>query len=166
VEQNKVKKEQISEAREAIKRIPQGLKGKVITEWKKNFDPNDPMLSDWQKIKVIGTDAQLLNTAKTKGAISDREMELFAKAAANDDLISAQRLTPVLDKLERFIAAEESSLISSYKRIYGEDPESWGEIRQRDAIDQFSFQTEDEAMSAGLPSGTIVMINGRKARID
>lgn len=119
---NAVKLRNIQKAREVLPKVPKGLFGGLQVGWMKAVDPDNPILTDWQRIKMIGTDAQLLNTALTKGAISDREMDLFAKAAANDDMVSMARLTPVLEKLENFIAAEESAKRKSYQSIYNEDP--------------------------------------------
>lgn len=132
VETNKVKRFGISEAKDAMKRVPQGVVGAIRYGFNKHFDPNDPMLGDFQKIRMIGTDAQLMHTAKTKGAISDKEMALFATAAANDDFISVERLKPVLEKLERFIAAEEAGKLGAYERSYREDPRQWfGQSQER-----------------------------------
>ena len=121
IEENKVKKDMIEQAKEAATKIDTGLMGRGSMWWKKNFAPNDPMLAEWQKVKMVLTDAQLMNTAKTKGAISDREMDLFARAAANDDIASVQAMKPVFDKLLRFIDADEKSTINSFKQIYGKD---------------------------------------------
>lgn len=125
VEQNKVRRQQLEGAKNALPNVPQGLGGRLKVEFAKRFNPNDPMLTDWQKIKMIGTDAQLLNTAMTKGAISDREMALFAQAAANDDIVSAPRLKPILEKLEKSIVADESAKFGAYQKNYGEDPRAW-----------------------------------------
>lgn len=138
-ELNDVKRRSLADARSALPNVPQGLMGKLKVEYAKRFNPNDPMLADWQKIKMIGTDAQLMNTAKTKGAISDQEMTLFAQAAANDDIMSTPRLKPVLDKLEAVINAEESGMFGAYERNYGEDPRGW-----------FKGQT-DEGNQGGVP---------------
>jgi len=125
VEANKMKRKSLADATKALPNVPQGILGKMEVGWKKAFKPNDPMLEDWQKIKIIGTDAQLLNTAKTKGAISDREMALFAQAAANDDILSVPRLKPVLERISKALDAEESGMFGAYERNYGEDPRQW-----------------------------------------
>ena len=125
VEQNKMKRQQIKDAENSLPNVPQGLSGKLKIEWMKRFDPNNPLMTDWQKIKAIGTDAQLLNTARTKGAISDKEMALFAQAAANDDLTSAARLKPILARLENAINADESARFGAYQQSYKEDPRKW-----------------------------------------
>ena len=124
-EQNKVRKQMIANAKEASGKIPTGLGGKMKMWWSKMFDPENPVMEDWQKVKMVLTDAQLMNTAKTKGAISDREMELFSKAAANDDIASIKAMQPVFDKLVRFMDAEQSGKIKSYKAIYNENPETF-----------------------------------------
>jgi len=122
---NKVKKEQIQKAAESAKKITQGLAGKVKGSFTKRFIPSTKMLADWQQIKMVLTDAQLMNTANTKGAISDKEMELFAEAAANDDYFSIQRIMPVLEKLSKFIEADMNAKTKTYKHLYGEDPASF-----------------------------------------
>lgn len=121
-EQGKVQKDMIAQAQEATGKIPTGLGGRMKMWWNRMFDPENPVMAEWQKIKMVLTDAQLMNTAKTKGAISDREMALFARAAANDDIASIQAMKPVFDKLIKFIDAEKSAKTKSYKAIYKEDP--------------------------------------------
>ena len=129
LEDNKVRRNMIANAIDSSTRIPAGLMGKGIMAYKSQFAPNDPVLQDWQNIKMVLTDAQLLNTAKTKGAISDREMALFASAAANDDLNSVKRMMPVFNKLLNFINSEEKAKTSSFQKLYGEDPYSWGDYQ-------------------------------------
>ena len=129
LEGNKVKRQKIDKATGSLSKIPTGLAGKVQTAWMKNMDPNNPILTDWQQIKSVMTDAQLQSVAKTKGAISDREMELFAQAAANDDIMSVARMKPVLEAMKSALASSEESLLNSYRRIYpGEDPAQWPEM--------------------------------------
>jgi hypothetical protein len=185
MENNKVKKDQLTEAEGLIDNVPQGLPGKVQLEAMKMFDPKNPALGDWQKIKAVATDAQLMNTAKTKGAISDQEMELFATAAGNDDLMSAPRLKPILKKLRNFIDAEEKSSMQAFKKLYGEDPMSW--FQGQEQFDPMTgqavgapqtqiqglpgastpipeFASEDEALASGHKGDAIVA--GKRARID
>lgn len=130
LEGNAVKRQQLASAEEVLPKIPTGLGGRLKVMGAKMFNPNDPMLGDWQKLKSVLTDAQLLNTAKTKGAISDREMALFAEAAANDDIVSIERVKPVIEKLKAFLDADESAALGSYRKIYNEDPEQWPEVQQ------------------------------------
>ena len=125
IEANKVKRDQIQQARDAVTRVPKGKLGSIELGYLKNFDPENPKLADWQKVKSVLTDSQLLFTARTKGAISDREMELFANAAANDDLTSVARMGPVMDRLSAFIDAEQNASVNSFREIYGEDPMEW-----------------------------------------
>ncbi len=87
-------------------------------------DPNNPLFRDWQKVKMVLTDAQLMYTAKTKGAISDREMELFSKAAANDDIALKPAIIPVLNKMRKFLEAENRTKVRTYQKLYGEDASS------------------------------------------
>jgi len=129
--QNKVQREMIASAQEATPRIPTGLGGKLQMWWNKMFDPNNPSMADWQKVKMVLTDAQLLNTAKTKGAISDQEMALFSRAAANDDIASISAMGPVFNKLLRFIETDENAKIGTFGKLYGEDVNQWPEVQER-----------------------------------
>lgn len=125
IEANKVKRDQIAQAKDSLTRLPKGKIGGMYTNFISQFDPENPIAADWQKVKSVLTDAQLLFTARTKGAISDREMELFSKAAANDDMASVARMSPVLDRLQSFIDAEQNAAVNSFSEIYGEDPMQW-----------------------------------------
>lgn len=165
IETNKPKKLMISEAEDAAKRISSGIYGKVKRGWTKNLSPDSPALGDYQKIKMVLLDAQLANVAFTKGAISDSEMKLFGEASANDELMSNPRMQVVFDKLNRFIKAQEKSKITSFKKIYGDDPMEWEELKDMggDGQEGYSFNSEEEAKAANLPSGTEITINGRPA---
>lgn len=121
IEENKARRQTIEEADQALKDIPKGLIGKAELSYLDQFDPNNPILEKVQKVKAALTDAQLLYTARTKGAISDREMELFQAAAANNDFNSTPRIRAVFTKLLRFIDADERAKINSYKENYNED---------------------------------------------
>lgn len=122
IENNKVQKEMISDADQAIDKIPTGLIGKAQRWQMKQFDPNNPVLGEWQKIKQVLLNDTLLNTARTKGAISDKEMELFKESAANDDLASKPAMKVVFKKLTRFLDAEEKAKSETYKESFGDDP--------------------------------------------
>jgi len=130
IEINKVKRGLIKGAEEALPNLPQGLGGKLSMWWMKNFDADNPTLESWQKVKSVLTDATLMNTAMTKGAISDFEMEEIMTAAANDDLISIKRIKPVIDKLTSFLDADESAQMSTFNRVYNEDPAKWPEMQE------------------------------------
>jgi hypothetical protein len=97
--------------------------------WEKNVNPEAPELQDWQIVKSVLMDEQLMQTAKTKGAISDVEMAMFAEAVANDDLISMKRVLPVLRRALRRINADETSKVKAYKQSHGEDPYSWQDLQ-------------------------------------
>lgn len=118
---NSVRREQLQNAMSAAKDVEGGQIGAIKREWMKRFDSKNPILTKWQDIKSVLTDAQLMNTANTKGAISDREMELFSNAAANDDFTSLPRMTPVFKKLLKFMDAEERSKKMAYKTLYPDD---------------------------------------------
>jgi len=142
VNTNKIKRNQLTKAKSSLERLPTGLTGKIQTELMKRFDPNNPTMEDWQNVKSVLTDAQLMNVAKTKGAISDREMELFSQAAANDDLASVARMKPVLDRLGAFLDSEENTLMDAYTESYGEDPREWFQPRADSAPDASSTSNE------------------------
>lgn len=118
-ETNKTKSALIDEAFDVIDKVPQGVLGSLQIKGM-NIAGTDPQLEAVQKVKMVLTDAQLLNTAKTKGAISDREMALFQDAAANNNF-SAPRIRPVLKKLKDFMKADETAAREAYIRNYGED---------------------------------------------
>lgn len=120
--QNEAKKKSIDEARIALKDLPSGLGGKLQIMTMKATGSKDPVLGKWQKVKAVLTDATLLNTMKTKGAISDKEMELFKNAAADNDLSVVPAVEESLNRYERIIDAENQANIDSYKAAYGQDP--------------------------------------------
>lgn len=113
----------------SIKNLESGLKGKVTYNVIKNLDANNPLLGDWQNLKMALTNAQLQASGPLKGAISDAENKWLAQAAANDDLISVPRATAVLNQLKRAADTKEKSVVNSYKRIYKDDPYSWEELK-------------------------------------
>ena len=149
VETNKIKRNQLNKAREVLPTLPQGLGGKIQVEVMKRFDPNNPTMEGWQNVKSVLTDAQLMNVAKTKGAISDREMELFAQAAANDDMVSVARMKPVLDRLAQFLDAQESSQMDAFQQMYDEDPREWFSNPLKNAVR--ADRAEDSSVSS--PTG-------------
>ena len=126
---NAVQRNLISDASEAVERFSGGVYGKIGKNFAKNLKPDSPALADFQKIKMVLTNAQLRDSLLLKGAISDTENKWLAEAAANDDLISAPRTKVVLNKAIKFIEAEDKSLAQSYKRNYGDDPMQWDEIK-------------------------------------
>ena len=115
-----VRRTMVNEAKSAMENLPGGRIGQIKMAYIRNFDENNPLNEDWQKVKMVLTDAQLMNTALTKGAISDKEMTLFATAAANDDLLSIKRNKVVFNKLIRFLNAEEKGIQESYAINYGD----------------------------------------------
>lgn len=125
VEGNKPKFGALESAEKSLSKVPQGFIGNLKMKWMQNFDPNNPTLTDWQNLKTVLTDAQLMNTAKTKGAISDKEMALFARAAANDDIMSVARMTPALKRVKAALQAEQEGLFGGYEKSYGENPREW-----------------------------------------
>ncbi len=122
IKTNQVKKDNIEQALLSAEKIPAGIMGKARITYMKSFDPNNPVMTDWQNVKSVLTDSQLLYTAKTKGAISDREMDLFSEAAANDDMGAISRIKPALNRLMSFLDAEEESKKQSYISNYGSLP--------------------------------------------
>lgn len=156
-ETNAVKKQQVADAREAATKITGGLLGQVQRNLLGKFKPNDQQLQEWQKIKMVLTDATLMNTAKTKGAISDKEMALFMKAAADDDLGSIAAMQPVFDKILKGLEADERAKLKTYQRAYGEDPSTWEELQpflniksQQQQVQQIPVQKADYKLRYGL----------------
>lgn len=115
-------KTRFADAKLALDKFPTGLKGRATMRIKEIFQPNDPALAEWQKVKRVLTDAQLMNTAKTKGAISDKEMELFMKAAANDEIMSPAKIKLIMGALEDDIDTSLDASRVTYKNLYSEDP--------------------------------------------
>jgi len=123
------RKKAITDAMDATSKLSKagwtGLGGRLLKTGATWFNPNDPMLSEWQKVKSVLSNQQLMYTAKTKGAISDREMELFAQAAANDDVMSIARMKPILDRALKAIEDDLKAKKETFILNYGEDPEEW-----------------------------------------
>jgi hypothetical protein len=151
VESNKVRKESILKAKDSLKRIPTGLPGKLQTEWMKRFDTDNPLLTDWQNVKSVLTEAQLDYVAKTKGAVSDKEMILFGQAVGNDDLPSVARMSGQMDKLIKHMDAQEQAKFKAYTKIYGEDPKPW--FSEGESFDPMTGQAvgAPQAQIQGLP---------------
>lgn len=119
---NQVNLQLLDEAEPLVDTLPQGLTGKATLAYLRAFDSSNPVLGDWQKVKSLLTDTTLLNTMKTKGAITDREMDEFKKAAANDDLISVPRIKAAFQKYRMMLNAENEGALNSFWMSYGEDP--------------------------------------------
>ena len=116
-------------ALKSVQNLKSGLGGKVTYGVIKNLDANNPLLGDWQNLKMALTNAQLLTSGPLKGSISDAEQKWLAAASANDDLISIPRAEAVLNKINREINAREKTAVSSYSKIYGENPYDWNEAK-------------------------------------
>lgn len=132
-EENPIRLNQLDDAENFLKDLPkllQGRGGAISFKALQEADPTNPLLSQWQNLKSILTEAQLDYVAKTKGAVSDREMALFGTAVANDDLISVARMTPQLKKMRSKILSDQNAGIRTYKQIYGEDPSSFANFKQ------------------------------------
>lgn len=127
IEEHNTQRDSINDALSSAKKIGGGIYGKLSRSALKNLDPNNPALEDWQKVKMVLTDAQLMQSMLLKGSISDTENKWLAQAAANDDVAALPRILPVLNRFMKTINAKEKGLVGSYKKIYGEDPYSWGD---------------------------------------
>ena len=160
IEQNKVTKDSIAAALDAATKITPGRAGKIKRGIMKEFDANNPELGEWQKVKSVLTDAQLMSSLALKGAISDVENKWLAEAAANDDFASLPAIQVVLDRAVRKLDASEKGLTEAYRNDYGEDPY---ESDSSGSQSTPSFTSEQEAIKANLPPGTQIMINGRPA---
>jgi len=144
MEGNAVKRKQIADAEEALPRVPTGFGGSMSLKWKNFTGSKDPVLGDWQKVKSVLTDAQLLNTAKTKGAISDKEMEEFKQAAANDDITSIPRLKSAFAKYKRKLESEQKGKVDAYFKQFGEDPRDGMMSEQQDSGFDPTNMSDDE----------------------
>jgi|GEM_PF-2958158 len=137
IEMNRFKKDQISSAREGLKNIEPGVIGMFKRGIMKWTDPNNPMFGSWQQLKAMLTDAQLEFTAKTKGSISDKEWADFRNAVANNDVAQIPMIINTLNRVEKALEAEETGLKKSFKKIYGEDPDEW--LDMKDQNKSFNF---------------------------
>jgi hypothetical protein len=120
---NEYTNQRIDDALKAVEKLPSGALGKLEIGAKKWFNAKNPLLGEWQKVKALLTDTQLLYTAKTKGAISDPEMELFRQAAANDDMGALPQIKVVLDGMRMRLRMDEQAKREAYMRNYGIPPE-------------------------------------------
>ena len=106
----------------AIQNIDRGFVANAKRSWNKFFGQDNPDLADWQSLKSILTGIQLDMSDRTKGAISDREMETFQKAVANDDFATAMQQTKVLNAYYNKIHGRLDSKMSAYEDMFNEDP--------------------------------------------
>ena len=86
--------------------------------------------------------------------LKDALMELF-----NSIQDSGQEITPELEQM--LVQAMEHVA----NRIQQLSSKGYAPSTQQNNTSAHSFNSEAEALSAGLPTGTIVTINGRQARI-
>lgn len=156
--------ETINTALSSVNKLESGLKGKVTYGVIKNLDANNPLLQDWQNLKIALTDAQLQSSGPLKGAISDSENKWLAAAAANDDLISIPRAKAVFDKLKRAAATREKTAVQSFKRIYKEDPYQWDELKSSSVNTQGTVSNKyQKALQAGYTKEEIdAYLKGKK----
>lgn len=160
VENNKVQREGTLKAKESLKKIPTGLKGKIKVGLMKMFDAENPTLQDWQNVKSALTQAQLQYTQNTKGAVSDKEMALFAQAVANDDLASVARMTPQIDKLLKSLDASENAKFGAFKHNYGEDPRTWFGQGATENNNQDTGSSYNVGQIISLPNGKQYIVIG------
>lgn len=110
------------------------------------------------KLKPTKTDVTIDDVSKAMGEISKY-----------NELISGRGEGVGPSPEEEFYLGEQQRIIDRYKEQKGITPNQTT-ISPQPALapstQQFSFSSVEEAESAGLPAGTIVYINGRKARID
>lgn len=137
-------KSRIYRAEGVLNQLPGGLVGSGEIQVKRLLDKGAMTLSQWQGIKSLLTDATLNYVKDTKGSISDREMELFLQAAANDKIYNPSRIGVVLSDLRNRVIAKEKGRLDSYKKIYGEDPREWAELA--------NVSQETNYSSSGVPS--------------
>jgi len=166
---NKERQSNINKAIEGRETIPQGWTGKLRVGAAQKFPSmkgmlgvDDEAIKNSQELKIALTMGTLAETAYTKGAISDQEMNLFKEASANNDF-NSPAVIPVLEKIANFVQAENSGMMGAYKKNYGEDPETW--FGQNADSGQQNFNSPEEADASGLPIGTIVLVQGKRYQI-
>jgi len=185
-EMNKARKGQLDNAITGSENIPKGLFGKMrigtakaLPFTKPFLGISDDVIKDAQEMKMALTAGTLAETAYTKGAISDQEMDLFKEASANNDF-NSPAVIPVLQKIRAFMDAEESGQFGAYKQNYGEDPRAWFNTPSSNPYEQMksnptflnnvnqsqprTFNSIQEAEMSGYKGPAIVQ--GRKAVID
>jgi hypothetical protein len=106
-----------------LDKIPTGALGSANIKYLNLIGSKDPILGKWQKMKSLLSDIQLGKLQFTKGAISDREMEWFARAVANDDISSYPRIKETLTRAMDENITEGESLKAAYQKNYDEDPD-------------------------------------------
>lgn len=126
---NAMNREIMGEVKTSLKNLTSGVYGKIGRGFLKQLAPDSPALADYQRVKSFLTDATLGKVKFTKGAVSDAEMQLFKEASGNDELLSSPRVLAVIENAMKAIESEERGLSSSYKKLYGEDPLEWDEIK-------------------------------------
>jgi len=124
-----VTRETIANVEDSLTRLSSGLYGKVGRGFAKNLAPDSPGLEDYQNVKSFLTDVTLGKMEKLKGAASERDMQILQAAAADDELLSSPRVMSVIKNLVRKLDADDTAIMSSYKRLYGEDPTDWEEVK-------------------------------------
>ena len=166
-EMDQARRKNLDNAMTGSETIPQGWMGKQKIALAKKFPStkkflgvSDANISDAQELKIALTMGTLAETAYTKGAISDQEMNLFKEAAANDDY-NSPAIQPVLSKIRNFVDAGETGRFGAYQKNYGEDPRAWfGGLPKRT-----EFNSPEEADASGLPPGSVVKVKGRRYEI-
>jgi hypothetical protein len=143
VQDYNVKRDALSDAVSAMDRIEGGRYGALNRLKMRELNPNSPALEDWQKLKIVLLDETLANTMKTKGAISDEEMKLFQRAAANDDIFSVRATLPVLRRALKKMNAEENAKVVSYRNLYKEDPYQLQGVESNISKYEDMFKTKD-----------------------
>lgn len=155
--ENQSQREVIDDAFGSLERLTKGLGGKIERGFTKRLKADDPLLGDYQKVKMVLTNAQLRESLMLKGAISDVENRWLAEAAANDDLLSTPRATEVFNNILRKMEFLDKSKLASYKRNYGEDPSEWEEIKSLN----LSKGANQLAKDAGIPKEILAQFQGK-----
>jgi len=144
----------------------------IVTEKFKKLDPRDPNfmnnLIDIETEHPIAFENEAFNKSIISPLINrhERFMKLGSERKltlddANKALKAIQDITRAKeDRVDNKFTEEENYLIAQYRGIFNAFKAQQGhQVRP-------SFSSVDDAESANLPKGTIVYINGRKARID
>jgi hypothetical protein len=144
---NELTKQYVTEALNATDNIPSGAIGLLQRKGMEWFDPNNPILAEWQKVKTVLSDVQLGKLQFTKGAISDREMEFFATAVANNNISSVPKIKMILNRALSELEADEEAKKSAYIKNWGKEIESEEQLPQPQEQEDFSQMSDEELRS-------------------
>jgi hypothetical protein len=140
-----------------------------------SYVPGTPQFDLAANLRTIQADAafdrlqQMRDASKTGGAlgqVSERELGLLS--AARSAVEQAQSGGQFKENLTRYKEVRNNALknvANAYKEDYGSYPKGFDVKKLTNSLNT-SFNSVDEALSANLPVGTQITINGRKAVVE